>query len=436
MRFSPYFVIAFALSFALPDVFFLQGASAASSNLLTGTSPTLSILSLADAQRLAAKDAPQIEAQAAVLRAAQQGAISAGEQADPKLIVGIDNLPVDGTDKFNLTRDFMTMRKIGFMQDFTRSEKLKLRGDRADAEIRKEEAILVLAKITLRRDVAVAWFDRYFAERQLDLLKESAREGELQIVAAQAALAGGKGQVADPFAARMVVAQFDDKAIDGERLVARAKASLARWIGVAAKQPLDVAPAFDQLAYRHADLIAGLENHPQLAIYAPLQAIADKEVRLAEAAKHPDWSLEVAYAQRGPAFSNMLSIGVRVDLPLFQSRRQEPGIAAKLAMAEQVRAQTEDARRVHESEVESMLADWDAARARVQRYDQTLLPLAHERTELALAAYRGGKGDLAPVLDARRGEIEMRINHLLAQSEMARVWANLNFMLPDAKESK
>ena len=397
--------------------------------------PSYAALSLAEAQRLAAKDAPAVDAQAATLRAAQQSSLSAGELSDPKLILGVDNLPVDTADRFSLTRDFMTMRKIGFMQEFTRSDKLKLRGDRADAEVRKEAAILALAEVNLRRDVAMAWIDRHFAERQLDLLKELARESELQITAAQAALAGGKGQAADPFAARLATAQLADRIIDSERLVARANINLVRWIGAAAKQPLDTAPAFDQLAHQHGDLIARLESHPQLAMYAPMQSVADSEMRLAEAAKHPDWSLEVAYAQRGPAFSNMLSVGVRIDLPIFQSRRQDPTIASKSALAEQVRAQTEDARRIHTAEIESMLADWEAAINRVQRYRAELLPLAHERTEVALASYRGGRSDLAPVLEARKGEIETRMNHLSAQNELARAWANLNFLIPETNIS-
>ena len=393
-------------------------------------------LSLTEAQRLAAKDAPQVEAQAAALRAAEQSTISAGEQADPKLIVGVDNLPVDTSDRFSLTRDFMTMRKIGVMQDFTRADKLKLRTDRAAAEVRKEAAMLSLARVNLRRDVAMTWIDRYFAERQVDLLRELAREGELQVSSAQAALAGGKGQAADPFAARLAVAQLADRIIDAERLVARAQNQLTRWIGPAAKQPLDTAPAFDQLAHRHQELIGNLDTHPHLAMYAPMQSMAESEMKLADAAKYPDWSLEVAYAQRGPAFSNMLSIGVRVDLPIFQSRRQDPTIASKAALLDQVRAQAEDARRGHAAEIESMLADWEAARTRVQRYATDLLPLAHERTEVALAAYRGGKGDVTPVLDARKGEIESRMNHLQAQGDLARAWANLNFLLPDAKDPK
>ena len=395
-----------------------------------------SALTLAEAQRIARDNAPQLQAQSAAVRAAEAAGISAGESADPKLIVGLDNLPVDGADRFNIGRDFMTMRKIGFMQEFTRSDKLKLRGDRADAEIRKESALLALAQVTLQRDVALAWIDRHFAERQLDMLRELAREAEFQVSAARATLAGGKGQATDPFVARLAVAQLSDRITDAERMASRSQSQLARWIGAAAKLPLEPPPAFDQLARRHEDLIGDIDSLPHLAMYGPLQAIAEAEVRLAREAKHPDWSLEVAYAQRGPAFSNMLSIGVRIDLPIFQSRRQDPAIAAKTALSEQVRAQTEDARRSHIAEFQSLAADWESGKKRLQRYQADLLPLAHERSEVALAAYRGGRSDLAMVLEARKGEIETRLNHLQAQGDLARAWANLNFLLLDTKDSQ
>ena len=416
MRFAFFVLLTGAMSFANS----LPSRAAAS-------------LSLAEAQRVATTDAPQLAAQAATLRAVQQSVITATEQADPKLIIGVDNLPVDTSDRFSFTRDFMTMRKIGFMQEFTRGEKLKLRGERAEAEVRKEAAVLSLTEVNLRRDVALAWIERYFAERNLDLLTELARESELQMIAAQASLSGGKGQVSDPLAQRLAIALVADRTIDAARTVAKAKANLGRWIGVVAKQTLDVAPAFDELAAHHSNLIRDIDSHPHLAIYTPMAAMAQSEVQLANAAKHPDWSLEVAYAQRGPAFSNMLSIGVRIDLPIFQRQRQDPAIAAKLALSEQIRAQTEDARRAHLAEIESLLVDWDSAKQRIAKYQADLLPLAKARTDIALAAYRGGKGDLALVLDARKGEIDMRMNQLAAQAEMARAWANLNFLtLPTA----
>jgi outer membrane protein TolC len=210
----------------------------------------------------------------------------------------------------------------------------------------------------------------------------------------------------------------------------RAREQLARWVGRDASRPLAEPPDFTRLAHPHENVLAQLDEHPHLAMYGPMQEMAAVEVRLAQAAKRPDWSLEVAYAQRGPAYSSMVTIGVRIDLPIFEERRQNPAIAAKLAAAEQVRAQTEDARRAHLAEVRVMMADWRASQERVKRIESVQVPLALERTRATLAAYGGGKGDLAPVLEARRMQVETRVVQLQAKTEVARAWAQLNFLLP------
>jgi outer membrane protein TolC len=129
----------------------------------------------------------------------------------------------------------------------------------------------------------------------------------------------------------------------------------------------------------------------------------------------------------------MVSLEVRVDLPIFEGRRQGPGIAAKLAAAERVRAEAEDAKRAHLAEVKMTLAEWQASVERVQRFDSAQLPLALERRDAALASYAGGRGDLLPVVEARRMEIETRLGRNAALADAARAWAQLNFILPETE---
>jgi outer membrane protein TolC len=67
---------------------------------------------------------------------------------------------------------------------------------------------------------------------------------------------------------------------------------------------------------------------------------------------------------------------------------------------------------------------------RIGRFEELLLPLARQRVSAVLAAYRGGRGELSAVLDARRAETETRLAAVQAQLERARAWAKLNFLLP------
>ena len=77
-----------------------------------------------------------------------------------------------------------------------------------------------------------------------------------------------------------------------------------------------------------------------------------------------------------------------------------------------------------------MLADWNAARERAQRIESQQVPLAQERMKATLAAYGGGRAELAPVLEARRADVETRMSLLQARTEAGRAWAQLNFLLP------
>src|SRR5438445_6865450 len=80
-------------------------------------------LSFDAALELATRSSPDIAVQTASVAAAQSASVAAGRLPDPKLTVGIENLPVTGEEKGSLTRDFMTMRKVGLMQDIPNSGK-------------------------------------------------------------------------------------------------------------------------------------------------------------------------------------------------------------------------------------------------------------------------------------------------------------------------
>ena len=58
------------------------------------------------------------------------------------------------------------------------------------------------------------------------------------------------------------------------------------------------------------------------------------------------------------------------------------------------------------------------------------MPLATERTRASIAAYRGGGGPLSAVLEARRVEIDSRMERLRLEMGAARLWAQLNYLVP------
>jgi outer membrane protein TolC len=389
-------------------------------------------LTLAEAQRWAVERSRQISAQDAAVAASREMAVAAGRLPDPVLQLGIDNLPIDGPDQFSVTRDFMTMRRIGVMQEFTRSEKRHLRAQRFEREAEKSLAEKTATVASIQRDTALAWLDRYYAETMAAVIAQQAKEVKLEIVAVEGAYRGGRGNQADVFAAHSALVGLEDQASEIGRRIRTAKTALARWAGSeAADAPLAGKPAIDSIRLDTSALDTQLAHHPEIAVLSKQEEIAATDAKLAQADKKTDWSLEVMYSQRGSAFSNMVSVGVSIPLQWDQRNRQERELAARLAMAERARAERDEALRAHIGEVRAMIVEWENGRERLARYERELTPLARERTRAALTAYQGAKANLTDLLLARRNEIDVRMHAVQLEMEIARLWAQLNFLFPD-----
>lgn len=387
-------------------------------------------LSMPEALRIAAEQSPQQAAAAAAVRAAGESARAAGELPDPVLKVGLDNLPIEGADRLSVARDFMTMRRIGVMQEVPRAAKRRLRQERFEADAVREQLAGVTALTTLQRDAALLWLDRHFAERQADAVREQIAEAKLAIAAAEAAYRSNRGMRPDIPAAQSALGQLEDRLAQIERQRQTAMIQLARWIGDAAERPLAAPPDYAQAPAHLAHLDESVERHPELAALEQQGVIAAIDVRLAETAKKPDWSWELTFQQRGSSYANMVSFGVSIPLPIAPVNRQDREVAAKIALQEQVNAQRDDMRRAHVAEARGMLAEWESLRTRLARYDATLLPLAHERASATVDAYRAAAATLVQVLDARRAEIDVRIARLDLERDFARAWAQLTYLLP------
>jgi outer membrane protein TolC len=385
-------------------------------------------LTLEGALQLAQQRSRQLPAQDAAAAAARTMAVAAGQLPDPTLKAGINNLPIDGPDRFSLSRDFMTMRSVGVMQELTRPDKRRARADRFEREAELAQATRSAALAALRRDTAQAWLERHFQQRVRELLQAQRQEAALQVEAAEAAFRGGRGAQAEVFAARAAVAQIDERLKQADQQVAVATTRLARWVGDAARQPLGTPPALSLPDAAAID--ARLVHHPEIALSARQEAVAQADADIAERNRRADWSVELMFSQRGSAYSNMVSVNVSVPLQWDRKNRQDRELAAKLALVDQARAQREEAERAHAAEVRGWIEEWRGRRDRLAHYDSALLPLAGQRTQAAIAGYRGGSGPLGAVLEARRMEIDLRIERLRLEMEAAALWAQLEYLAP------
>jgi len=417
--------------FALARALAATGATAAAliiaAPIAHGQTPALSLDAAVSA---AERESPRLAARRYAITAAGDRAGRAGQLPDPKLRVGIDNLPVSGAEAWQWNTDFMTMRRIGVMQDVPNGDKRKAREQRGAAELEVEQATLAATRLVLRRETATAWFDAAYAERAKRELDRLGSQIDLQRETLAPAITAGRASAADAFMLGGALEGVRERVIEQDRAIAKARAQLAAFVRSAASAPLGEAPDTAQLPQSRERLLAELHVHPELAAYHERIRLARSEVALERTTKIPDWNVELLYGWRSPAFSNMVTVMFSIDLPIAPGRRQDRDIAARVAELEQAEAMAEEARRMHEAEVRTALADWDAAVARLGSYDTRVLPLARDRASAALAAYRGGSGSLAGVIEASRAETEAQLARLGAEAERARAWARLAYLAP------
>ena len=398
-----------------------------------GAAPALAQpLSLDEALRAGEAQSPRIAAQRFAALGAEQQTGRAGELPDPKLRFGIENLPVTGEDRLRYDRDFMTMRSVGLMQEFPNAAKRAARNDLARRQHDLENTNLVVEMTTLRRRIAGAWLETHYAERLRSALEDQARQLRLQVDAVAAGVVRGRQAAAESVMWRQAFEQANDRVIEQEREVQKARLALAVWIGEQAQRELAAPPDTARLPVVHERLVEQLAaRHPRLRALEQREAVARAGTELARSGRRSDWALELGYAHRRPAFDNMITVMATFELPWQTARRQDRDVASRLAELEQARALREDERRVREAQLRGWLADFDTAARRIERFERILLPLARERAALAAAAYRGGRGVLAPALDAARSVPEAEAEFVRALAERGRAWANLAYLYPE-----
>lgn len=375
---------------------------------------------------LALREAPILTANAAQLDAARQAVIPAGELPDPKLALGVENLPIEGPDRFSLSSEAMTMRRIGVMQEFPNRAKRDARVAVARGRVERAAAEMAVTRLMVLRETAVAWIARDTVEQQLARIDALVVENRLFEAAVQARLAGGQGMATEIVMPRQEAAQIEERRDELQARRAQAIAALRRWVGTVADSPL--AGTAPDWPISHAALLHGLHQHPEIELFTPQAQVLEAEVAEAQAGKKSDWALELAYQNRARQFGDMVMLQVSFDLPVFASSRQEPQIAAKRAERMALDAEREAMLREHAAQLEADLADYTRLSSAIKRQRQLLLPLANEKVTLALAAWRGGRGSLTELISARSERIDTELRTIAIEGEQRQLAARLHYV--------
>jgi outer membrane protein TolC len=383
-------------------------------------------LTLNEALQLSLQRSSLTKAANASVLASRESAAKADQLPDPMLKVGIDNLPVTGSDRYSTTSDFMTMRRVGIEQQWVSSDKRIARSERAQRAVEMEESTYLETIAKVREEAAKAWVNVLYGQRTLALVSAMEKEAAEDLNAMNAAHRGAKANASDVMQAQLTLSQAQDATRKNTQDLKNARLALSRWTGMPAATVADETP---KLTSHVPGLpIEELEKyHPMLLTARRAINLADADSTVATRESNPDWSVEASYSQRGSQYSNMVSFGISIPLAVNRAQKQNRDIAEKSALGTKARMQYEEALRELQTEIENQSSTLESLKSRVTQLNAQLLPAASQQVELATAAYRSGSGSLSAVFNAKKMLLERRLQIAELEREAALTWAALEY---------
>ncbi|HKM95632.1 MAG TPA: TolC family protein [Buttiauxella sp.] len=355
---------------------------------------------------------------------------SARQLPDPKLKFGIENVPVQGGNSHRLTREGMTMQRIGIMQDYISEEKRDRKAETILAQSASSAAKANVIRAELLRTTAQAWMDLALSEKVLVTAQKLVAETERQVGVQKATVASGSNPASSVVDIRMTLLDMQDKVTLAQRDVVLAQTRLLRLTGEDIDSVSGNLPRYQRLPADPKVLEQGVGQHPEVIEAAREADVAKARSAQSAVAAKPNVGVEVYYAHRADDYEDLGGVMFTVDMPLFKSQRQDKDLAADMSRSMEANDQLAIANRERVALVRTLVAQYQAAQTLWLRQQDEILPLQHQRLSLIEAQYRSGQSTLSDLLNARRTLLDTQLTAYSAEKTVAETWAALRYLTP------
>jgi outer membrane protein TolC len=388
-------------------------------------------LTLEEAERLALETDYSLQAIDARSQSMSELAIAAEQLPDPKLKFGVVNLP---TDSFNLGQEAMTQVLVGLKQEFPRGHTRSLSSARVKKGVERndQEALDRRAQILLA--VREEFTEILLQSKRAGILEQSLATFSDLAQITEDYYATGRAQQQDVIQAVLELSRVKERLSSIQQRGEQARARLAERIGPVAWDELEQGWPIIGQPKPGQEIIEGLASHPRLRAWQHEIARSETGEEIARQRYKPGFAVDVAYGGRGgtnfdgSSRSDLMSVMLTMDVPLFTSNRQDRVVAARVAETSATRFARDDAYRALKSQVEFNAAALNRELERLNLYETTLLPQAEFNAEAAFEAYRNAVDDLTTLMRARISEYELRLDHASLESDELKTRARLLYL--------
>ena len=418
-----------------------------------------SILSFETAIKSAQKNDPWLTGNFHKQRSIESMSTAVSTLPDPKISIGLANLPTDG---FDFGQEGMTQAKIGIAQMFPRGDTLDIKSQ----QLRIQSEAFPFQRQDREAKVAVTvgslWLDTYRVQQSIALIEKnrSLFEQLADIAEASYSSAVGKTRQQDIVRAQLELTKLEDRLEKLGQQKNRFEGMLSQWLtkfstgndSVEATLISDFSlhnivlsqqiPQIDlinnnlvstQNWLKPEELVHYFTNHPSVVAVDKKVSATKTGIKLAEQKYQPEWGVSASYGYRaddpmGKSRADLFSVGVTFDLPLFTEDRQDKEVQSAIFQTEAVK--TEKLLLLRQ-----LLGSYSSAKGRLKRlkdrqnlYTSKLLPQIHDQAEASLTAYTNDDGDFAEVVRSRIAVLNAEIDELTLNVEEQKILLELNYL--------
>ncbi len=358
---------------------------------------------LADLIQEALVNNPRLEAAGQRTLAAEKALPQAGALPDPQLTLGLMNLPVNS---FAFDQEPMTGKLISVMQMFPFPGKQALATNIAE----DEAAAVKLQQAEIRNQIVQmvkrAYYDLYAIDRAAETVEKNKALMEQFVQAAEIKYATGSGLQQDVLRAQVELSKLEDDSTMWQQKRLAAAARLNALLNRPADAPFGITPKELALPEASPPLFSPIqieERRPLLQAWLKRLSKAETAVALARRDRWPNFTLGASYSQRdnlatGMIMHDFFSATVSLNIPLYSSRKQSAKVAEKELDETALAAEYKNVRSEVLAEIESLRAELERNRKRVELYQGGILLQAQQSLESAQMGYQVGKVDFLTLI--------------------------------------
>lgn len=399
-----------------------------------GQTADVSALTLAQAEGLLQAHNRELQAARRAVEAAQANTLSAGAPPNPTLSLGVSQInPAAGVGSGPF-RDKIVDSSIRIDQLIERGDKRELRV--ATARSLESASTEDLSDIYRQQRLALrsAYYDLLLAQDKLDIARDNAVLFEHSMQAAELRLKAGDIAAADVSRLRVDALRAENDARAAQADLRRSQLALAYLIGAERHaETIRAADPWPALVPAEASDITDelIDRRPDVRAAKDRVEAAEKARELARSLRTHDVTLGMQYDHYPVNPSYALNSGagtgntysVFVSMPLFaryhyegEIRGSEVGYDSAVEARDKIRAQAR-------AELMRALSDLQAAEARLDRYDGSLLGEAKKAADSAEFAYKNGAIGVMDLLDSRRTLHAIQVDAASARNDYAKALA-------------